>query len=129
MDLQNEAVSEGARKALEEEVARERQSHRKKAKQALQRKRIEHEAALIRQQVNNTEEGRKQQEAIDSSRRRLAEELQRVDRELSNKKKKKRPEKSWSLPTRPDEIAKKKKDIAALRKQAARENWLETIID
>lgn len=129
LEMSNAAVSEGSRKAMEEQLARERSMQRQAAKEALQRRRLEQEAA--KRQTEEAVQNRSQQEPPtneqqalqrqkqqdDTARRRLIEEIRKVDLALSRKRDKVAKTRIHGTA----EVEKRKKALAELRRQAARE--------
>jgi len=101
MEIQNAAVSEGARKAMEEELARQR-SHRR-----LKQEPVVHQQDTLERQ-------RQQDEA---ARRRLTEDMRKIDVALS----KKREAVAKTRMRGAAEVEKRKKALAELRRRAARE--------
>ena len=121
LQLNNAAVSEGARKAMEEEIQREKARKRKAARDALALERLQQEEEFIRRQQYDEfeskeeveeKEQRKQQE---TAHRRLEEEIRKVDQALLKKRK------EITLETQTKEREKRRKALAELRRQAARE--------
>lgn len=122
LQLNNAAVSEGARKAMEEELQREKAIKRQAARDALALERLQQEEEFIRRQADYNEfeseedveekEQRKQQE---TAHKRLEEEIRKVDQVLLKKRQ------EITLETQTKEREKRRKALAELRRQAARE--------
>ena len=131
-ELQNMAVSEGARKAMEEALARERSLQRQAAKEVLQRKRMEQEA--LRQLVEDAKTFTETQEPTsiqqqlqflshqrqqgDTARMRLIEEIRKIDQAVARKQGQEPPQ--TRVPGAA-ELETRKRALAELRRQAARE--------
>jgi hypothetical protein len=132
-EMNQSAVFEGTRKAMEEELEREKARERQAGLEALRQRRREQEAerpAELREEdashIEETEEQRrkrqgapllKQKEQDEDAHRRLAEEIKRVDVALS----KKRDTLVYSKLQGPADMEKRKKALAELRRQAARQ--------
>ena len=126
--IQNAAVSDGARKAMEEEMARERARLHQGGKEILQKRQFQKEDAQQRGDGQYDEDGdederrqleeiRRQKEQDESARRKLAEEIRKVDIVLA----KKRETVARTRIHGAAEVEKRKKALAELRRQAARE--------
>jgi hypothetical protein len=135
-EMNRSAVFEGTRKAMEEELERDKSRARQAGLEALRQRRLEQEAERLGEKndddashIEETEEDRqKRQEAVllkqkeqddddEDAHKRLAEEIKRVDVALS---KKRDTLTSPKLPG-PDHVEKRKRALAELRRQAARQ--------
>ena len=127
------AAFQGTRKAMEEELERDKSRARQAGLEALRQGRLEQEIERLAEEdeedashMEETEEERrkrqeiailKQKEQDEDAHRRLAEEIKRVDVALSRK----RDTLAYTKLQGPDHMEKRKKALAELRRQAARQ--------
>lgn len=132
-ELNQSAAFEGTRKAMEEELERDKSRARQAGLEALRERRLEEEDESLAEEdeedasdtEENDEERRKRHEAAllkqkeqdEDAHRRLTEEIKRVDVALS----KKRDTLAYTKLQGPDHVEKRKKALAELRRQAARQ--------
>lgn len=122
LERQNAAVFEGERKAMAEAVARDAYGKRQAAREALQRKRLEHEAQTSQGNENghndhDDEEGTHLDQPADSATRILLKRIQRTDQVLLQE--------NGAIPPRirvlgAAELEQRKRALAELRRQTAR---------